>query len=159
MMLDFQGGQCDNNYVESDVASHRLERVMPIKCRFEHDSLVTTFVAPVPPLGIRATAKIAPDWAVALESICADETTLVLVPDDGDEKSEPSFVISQEAYGLRVDQVHWDEVTEIGVFGSFTDVVEVLCAWHFASTTLYRLRPRYIEPPSRSDHPLATTGP
>jgi hypothetical protein len=159
MMLYFVGGLCDNNCMERDVASKRLERVMPIKRRFEHNSLVITFAAPVPPLGIRATAEIAPDWAVALESICADETTLVLVPDDGDEKSGPSFVISREAYGLRVDQVHWDEVTEIGVFGSLTDVVEVLCAWHFASTTLCRLRPRYTEPPSPSDHPLATTGP
>jgi hypothetical protein len=119
--------------VERDVASQRLERVMSIKRRFEHISLVATFAAPVPPLGDtdlalvqRAMAEIAPDWAVALESICADETTLVLVPDDGDDRSGPSFVISREAYGLRVDQVHWDEVTEIGVFASLTDILQVL---------------------------------
>jgi hypothetical protein len=106
---------------------------MPIKRRFEQNSLVTTFAAPVPPLGVadlalvqRAMAEIAPDWAVALESICVDETTLVLVPDDGDDRSGPSFVISREAYGLRVDQVHWDEVTEIGVFASLTDILQVL---------------------------------
>jgi hypothetical protein len=106
---------------------------MPIKRRFEQNSLVTTFAAPVPPLGDselalvqRAMAEIAPDWAVALESICVDETTLVLVPDDGDDRSGPSFVISREAYGLRVDQVHWDEVTEVGVFASLTDVLQVL---------------------------------
>ena len=133
MMLYFAGVLCDNNCVERDVASPRLERFMPIKRRFEHNSLLTNFAAPVPPLGDtdlaivqRAMAEVAPDWAVELESLCGDETTLVLVPDDGDDQSGPSFVISREAYGLRVDQVHWDEVTEIGVFGSLTDVVEVL---------------------------------
>ncbi len=106
---------------------------MSIKRRIEPNSLVTTFAAPVPPLGDtdlalvqRAMAEIAPDWAVALESICVGETTLVLVPDDGDDRSGPSFVISREAYGLRVDQVHWDEVTEIGVFASLTDILQVL---------------------------------
>jgi hypothetical protein len=106
---------------------------MSIKRRFEQNSLVTTFAAPVPSLGDsdlamvqRAMAEITPDWAVALESICADETTLVLVPDDGDDRSGPSFVISREPYGLRVDQVHWDEVTEIGVFASLTAALKVL---------------------------------
>ncbi len=132
MMLYFARELCDNN-CRKRVASPRLERVMPIKRRLEQNGFLTTFAAPVPPLGDtdlalvqRAMAEIAPDWAVALESTCADETTLVLVPDDGDDQSGPSFVISREAYGLRVDQVHWDEVTEIGVFASLTDVVETL---------------------------------
>jgi hypothetical protein len=132
-MLYFAGVLCDNNGVERGVASQRLERAMSIKRRFEQNSLVTTFAAPVPPLGDtdlalvqRAMAEMTPDWAVALESICVDETTLVLVPDDGDDRSGPSFVISREAYGLRVDQVHWDEVTEIGVFASLIDVLEAL---------------------------------
>ena len=132
-MLYFAGVLCDNNGVERGVASQRLERVMPIKRRFEQNSLATTFAAAVPPLGDpdvalvqRAIAEITPDWAVALESICVDETTLVLVPDDGDDRSGPSFVISREPYGLRIDQVHWDEVTEIGVFASLTDALKVL---------------------------------
>jgi hypothetical protein len=132
-MLYFAEVLCDNESVERNVASQRLERGMPIKRRFEHNTPVTTFAAPVPPLGDtdlalvqRAMAEITPDWAVALESIYVDETTLVLVPDDGDDRSGPSFVISREAYGLRIDQVHWDEVTEIGVFASLTDVLEVL---------------------------------
>ena len=132
-MLYFAGVLCHNNGVERGVASQRLERIMPIKRRFEQNSLVATFAAPVPPPGDldlalvqRAIAEITPDWAVALESICVDETTLVLVPDDGDDRSGPSFVISRETYGLRVDQVHWDAVTEVGVFTSLRDVLEVL---------------------------------
>ena len=75
MMLYFAGELCDNNCVERDVASPRLERVMPIKRRFEQNGLLTNFAAPVPPLGDtdlalvqRAMAEIAPDWAVELES-------------------------------------------------------------------------------------------
>ena len=106
---------------------------MAIKRRFEQTSLETTFPAPIAPLGKadlalvqRAIAEITPDWAVALEGISAEEATLVLVPDDGDDRSGPSFVISRETYGLRVDQVHWDAVTEVGVFASLSDVLEVL---------------------------------
>jgi hypothetical protein len=106
---------------------------MPIKRRLEQTSLTTIFTVPVPLLGEadlgmlqRAMAQIAPDWAVALEGICAGEATLVLVPEDGDDRSGPSFVISRETYGLRVDQVHWDAVTEVGVFASLSSVLEVL---------------------------------
>ena len=66
----------------------------------------------------RAMAEIAPDWAVELEGICTEEATLVVVPEDGDDAIGPSFVISRETYGLRVDQVHWDALTEVGVFAS-----------------------------------------
>jgi hypothetical protein len=53
---------------------------------------------------------------------------LVLVPDDGDDLVGPSFVISRETYGLRVDQVHWDALTEVGVFASLNEVLKVLHA-------------------------------
>ena len=112
-----------------DVRSQRVESVMAINRRFEQVNLEPTF-APMSPLGKadlalvrRAMAEIAPDWAVALEGICAEEATLVLVPDDGDDRSGPSFVISRETYGLRVDQVHWDAVTEVGMFASLSDVL------------------------------------
>lgn len=106
---------------------------MAIKRRVEQINLEPTFAAPIRPLGKadlalvqRSMAEITPDWAVALEGICAEEATLVVVPDDGDDRSGPSFVISRETYGLRVDQVHWDAVTEVGVFASLRDVLEVL---------------------------------
>ena len=41
--------------------------------------------------------------------ICANEATLVVTPEDGDDETGPSFVISRETYGLRLDQVHWAE--------------------------------------------------
>jgi len=49
-----------------------------------------------------------------------------VVPEDGDDASGPSFLVSRETYGLRIDQVHWDVVTEVGVFASMYDVVDVL---------------------------------
>jgi hypothetical protein len=74
----------------------------------------------------RSMADIAPEWAAELQGICADEATLVLVPDGGDDAIGPSFVISRETFGLRVDQVHWDLATEVGTFASLAQVMEVL---------------------------------
>jgi hypothetical protein len=111
----------------------RLEIPMATKPRYENSTLTGGFAAQVPPLGDadllymqRAIAEVAPDWAVELEGICADEATLVVVPDDGDDASGPSFVVSRETYGLRVNQVHWETLTEVGVFASLNDVVTAL---------------------------------
>jgi hypothetical protein len=111
----------------------QLENVMSTKRRFDLTCPNTTFAVPVPPLGRaelefvqRAMAEIAPDWSVELEGICVDEATLVLLPDGGDDELGPSFVISREACRLRVDQVHWDTLTEVGVFTSMADVLEAL---------------------------------
>jgi hypothetical protein len=71
-------------------------------------------------------ATIAPEWSVELQGICADDARLVLLPDGGDDANGPSFVISREAYGFRLDQVHWDRMTEVGVFKSLADMVSAL---------------------------------
>ena len=73
-----------------------------------------------------AMAEIAPEWSVELQGICAEQATLVLLPDAGDDANGPSFVISRETYGFRLDQVHWDTMTEVGVFPLLTDVVLAL---------------------------------
>jgi hypothetical protein len=106
---------------------------MSTKWRAELNSVVATFAARIPPLGTadrayvaRAMAAIAPDWVVEMEGICAEDATLVVVPEDGEDETGPSFVISRETYGLRVDQVHWDGLTELGVFASLSDVVSAL---------------------------------
>jgi hypothetical protein len=111
----------------------RLEMMMATKRRYEYITLAAGFAAQIPPLGDadlvymqRAMAEIAPDWAVELEGICAEEATLVVVPEDGDDASGPSFVVSRETYGLRVNQVHWEALTEVGVFASLSDVVTAL---------------------------------
>jgi hypothetical protein len=111
----------------------RLEMTMATKRRYEQITVSGGFAAQNVAFGDadlaylqRAMAEIAPDWAVEMEGICAEEATLVVVPDDGDDASGPSFVVSRETYGLRVNQVHWDTVTEVGVFASLTDVITVL---------------------------------
>ncbi|MGD0103756.1 MAG: hypothetical protein ABSC06_06930 [Rhodopila sp.] len=73
-----------------------------------------------------AIGDAAPEWSVELQGFCADEATLVLVPEDGDDAMGPSFLVSRETCGFRIDQVHWDVVTEVGVFASMHDVVDVL---------------------------------
>ncbi len=106
---------------------------MSIKWRSELIPFATTFATQLPPLGDvdlaylrRAMAVIAPDCSVELEGICPQDATLVVVPEDGDDLTGPSFVIGRETYGLRVSKVHWDVVTEVGVFVSLKDVVTAL---------------------------------
>lgn len=92
-----------------------------------------TRAVPVNPLGeaerimLRdALADVAEDWCVELQGICADEANLIVVPEDGDDAHGPSFVISREGGALRVDQVHWDTLTEVGTFASLGKVADTL---------------------------------
>ena len=94
------------------------------------DLAFTVVVAPLAEADLMsmqfAMAEIAPEWSVELHGICATEATLVLLPDAADDANGPSFVISRETYGFRLDQVHWDRMTEVGVFTSLTDIVSAL---------------------------------
>jgi hypothetical protein len=108
---------------------------MSIKNRIDFISRSKPSAAPVRPLGPadvthvqRTIADIAPEWSVELHGICAAETTLVLLPADGDDAMGPSFMISQNGTGYLVDHVHWDIVTEIGIFGSLDAAAAALCA-------------------------------
>ena len=74
----------------------------------------------------RAMAAIAPDWAVEVDGGCSGEAIVVLLPEDGNDTTGPSFIIGRETDGFRLDQVHWDVLTEIGVFASMSDVVAAL---------------------------------
>lgn len=91
------------------------------------------FAVPAPPLGYAELVfmqiemgGIGPAWSVELHGFCAGEATLVLVPEDGDDSTGPSFMITRETYGLRMEQVHWDTLTEVGVFASLNDVLEAI---------------------------------
>ena len=108
---------------------------MSIKRLSQLSSQDSTFSVPIRPLGNAdlalvqgAMAEFAPEWSVELHGICADEATLVLLPEGGDDAMGPSFLVSRETYGFRLDQVHWDVLTEFGVFASLDDVVTALGA-------------------------------
>src|SRR4051812_26731868 len=68
-------------------------------------------------------AEFAPDWTAELDGICTDEATIVVVPENGDDEAGPSFVISRESYGYRLDQVHWDTIRDVGLFAALADVM------------------------------------
>jgi len=70
--------------------------------------------------------EIAPDWTVELHGICADEASLILLPDGGDDLIGPSFVVTRETDGFRLDQVRWDEMTEVGLYPSLIDVLAAI---------------------------------
>lgn len=73
-----------------------------------------------------ALADIAPGWTVDLLGICVEEATLVVLPEGGDDRLGPSFILSREAFGYRVDQVHWDLLTEIGHFTVFSEAAATI---------------------------------
>jgi len=68
-------------------------------------------------------AEFDPDWTAELDGICTDEATIVAVPESGDDEVGPSFVISRESCGYRLDQVHWDTIRDAGLFASLADVM------------------------------------
>lgn len=68
----------------------------------------------------------APAWSVELHGICAAAASLVVLPDGGDDIAGPSFQITREVGGFRLDQIHWDMMTEVGTFTSLPDVVDAM---------------------------------
>ena len=109
-------------------------------------------VIQAPPLGLTdlrfvrdALSDIAPDWCAELDGICAELATIVIVPEDGEDASGPSFVVSREGFGFRLDLVHWDDMRDIGVFSTLADVITAvqqqmlmdISRLHAASLTLH----------------------
>ena len=106
---------------------------MSIKRPSEQTNPEAASVLPVRPLGSTelvliqlGISEIAPDWVAELLGICSEEATVVVLPKTGNDAMGPSFVISRETYKLRVDQIHWDEMTEVGLFTSLDDVLQTL---------------------------------
>ena len=89
-----------------------LEKTMSAKRSGDFRRQPIVIASTVGPLGdaelslaVVALADIAPQWSVELQGICSEQTTLVLLPEDGDDENGPSFVVSREAYGFRLDQI------------------------------------------------------
>lgn len=118
-----------------------LEIEMSNKRPVFHSINETTFTLQVQPLGEserryaqRVMADMAPDWSVELHGIYNEETILIVLPEDGDDAMGPSFVINRETFGLKLDQIHWDKLTEVGVFASLNDVLSAIGTLLGAST-------------------------
>ena len=86
-----------------------------------------------PPLGSADLAllqdlidEIAPAWTVELHGIRAEEASLILLPHGGDDLIGPSFLVTRESDGFRLDQVRWDEMTETGFYPSLIDVLAAI---------------------------------
>jgi hypothetical protein len=71
-------------------------------------------------------ADIAPQWSVELHGISAEDISLIILPEDGEDALGPSLMISREDYGLRLDQIRWDELTDMGTFPTLGDVVDAV---------------------------------
>ncbi len=73
-----------------------------------------------------ALSDVAPDWSVDLDGVCDYEASLILLPEGGDDELGPSFLIRRESYGFRLDQLHWDEMHEVGTYSALADVISAV---------------------------------
>jgi hypothetical protein len=93
----------------------------------------------------RLLEQVDGDWTVELTGVRAEDATLVVLPEDGDDTNGPSFVLSREAGGFRIDQLHWDTLTEVGTYATLSDAFASLraqlafCAFTYvpASVTIH----------------------
>jgi hypothetical protein len=96
------------------------------------DNSTVTSVQP-PALGVadlqtmmEALFDVAPTWTAELHGICLNEASLIIMPEGAEDLLGPSFILSRENFGYRVDQVHWDAMTEVGAFSNFGDAVSAI---------------------------------
>jgi hypothetical protein len=73
-----------------------------------------------------ALSEVAPEWSVDLDGICEHDASLILLPEGGDDEMGPSFVISRECFGFRLDQLHWDQMHEVGTYPALADVISAV---------------------------------
>jgi hypothetical protein len=85
-------------------------------------------------------ADIAPDWSVELHGVSLEDSSLIVLPEDGEDENGPSFTISREDYSLRLDQIHWDELTELGSFATLAEVLDAMARALSAFTDFHRPR-------------------
>jgi hypothetical protein len=85
-------------------------------------------------------ADIAPQWSVELHGISLEDSSLVVLPEDGEDENGPSFAISRDGYSLRLDQIHWDELTELGSFATLGEVLDVMARTLGEFTDFHRPR-------------------
>jgi len=106
---------------------------MSIKRTSQRAAQIAVIAPQCPPLGLNeqrfvseALSDLAPDWSVDLHGFCSDEATLILLPEGGDDSFGPSFLVSRENFGFKLDKLHWDEINEIGLYPTLTDVVDAI---------------------------------
>jgi hypothetical protein len=85
-------------------------------------------------------ADIAPAWSVELHGVSLEDSSLIVLPEDGEDENGPSFTISRDDYSLRLDQIHWDELTELGSFATLAEVLDAMARALSAFTDFHRPR-------------------
>jgi hypothetical protein len=88
----------------------------------------------------RMLSDIAPAWSVELHGVSLEDSSLIVLPEDGEDENGPSFAISRDGYSLRLDQIHWDELTELGSFGTMGELLDVMARTLSEFTDFHRPR-------------------
>ena len=103
--------------------------------RFANQNMLhLTHDAAPEPLGVAhqfhiadAIASAAPDWSVELYSDMPGTGTIIIMPDDADDETGPTYFVHREGDMLCLDQLHWDSYSSVGRFADLDGVTQALC--------------------------------
>lgn len=67
-----------------------------------------------------AVAQLVPDWSVELSHGVFPTARIIITPEDGEDTSGPTLIISAENGGFKLDAFRWDSYWTIGEYGTWT---------------------------------------
>ena len=74
--------------------------------------------------------RIAPDWSAELNQTCAEESSIVVLPEGANDLIGPAFVLHRTHARVHLDQFRWDAYRKLGAFATMEEALTVLRA-HF----------------------------
>jgi hypothetical protein len=75
-----------------------------------------------------ALSEMAPTWSAELNKTCADESTIVVMPEGANDMIGPSFVLHRTNGRVYLDQFHWDEYRKLGEFRDLDGAMAAMMA-------------------------------
>lgn len=75
-----------------------------------------------------AVMEIAPDWSVELCGVTLDDRCVVVMPEDGDDMTGPTYIIRRSGSLVVLEEMRWDECHVIAACGDLHDAIRHLSA-------------------------------
>ena len=68
-------------------------------------------------------SHVAPGWSVELNQTCAEDSSIVVLPEGANDLLGPAFVLHRSLGRVRLDQFRWDEYRKLGAFATLDDAL------------------------------------
>lgn len=82
-----------------------------------------------------AVSQLITNWSVELSQEAPPTTTIMISPDDGEDTSGPTVVISADNGVFRLDAFQWDRYWTIAEYQTWAEAISAVCkvvAWESA---------------------------